>query len=169
MTDIQHKSGKTDKQFLFEVQLKRVEKNCGELHAGDVSGTIHVATPLAFGGEGNDWSPEHLFLGSVNSCYMTTYLSFAKRLGFEITHFDCQAIGQIELVEGKYKFTHINLYPKICIAEELLRSKAGVAMEKTQKYCLVGNSIDVPIIYHGEILIKTFRGKEIKEGTVFKR
>lgn len=71
--------GKTDKQFLFEVKLNWQEKNRGILSAVDADGTIDVATPPEFGGEGNPWSPEHLFLSAVSSCFMTTYLAFAKK------------------------------------------------------------------------------------------
>ena len=83
-----------------------------------------MAIPPKFGGDGKEWSREHLFLGSISSCYMTIYLVFAKKMDFEITHFECNAIGQIELVDGKYKFTHVNLYPKVYIADESLREKA---------------------------------------------
>lgn len=84
---------------------------------------------------------------------MTTYLAFAKKLQFEITNFECNTIGQIEIVNGKYKFTLINVYPKISVADETLKEKANTALEKTHKYCLISNSINAAIFYHSEILI----------------
>ncbi|MFM9910293.1 MAG: OsmC family protein [Chitinophagaceae bacterium] len=148
-------AGKTDKQFFFEVQLNWLADTRGILSAKDASGTLHVATPPAFGGEGKPWTPEHLFLSSISSCFMTTYLSFAKKLQFEIAHFDCNAIGQIEIIEGKYKFTTINLYPKIYIGDETVREKAISAMEKTHKYCLISNSVNAQVIYHSEVVLGT--------------
>jgi organic hydroperoxide reductase OsmC/OhrA len=146
-------AGKTDKQFLFETQLKWIADTRGNLSAKDAEGTLQVATPPEFGGEGKPWSPEHLFLSSISSCFMTTYLAFAKKLHFTISGFDCDAIGQIEIIEGKYKFTNINLYPKVHIADETVREKANLALEKTHKYCLVTNSVNAAVIYHSEILI----------------
>jgi organic hydroperoxide reductase OsmC/OhrA len=146
-------SGKTNKQFLFEVQLNWLTAKKGILSAKDATGTLHVATPPIFGGEGKPWTPEHLFLSSINSCFMTTYLAFAQKSGFEISNFDCNIIGQIEIAEGRYKFTNINLYPKVYIADESLREKATAALQKTHKYCLVTNSINADIFYHSEILI----------------
>jgi peroxiredoxin-like protein len=143
--------GKTDKQFLFEVKLGWQEKNEGILSAVDVDGTIDVATPHAFGGEGKPWSPEHLFLSAVSSCFMTTYLAFAKKLQFNISAFECNTIGQIKIVNGKYKFTLINVYPKITVADESLKEKANLALEKTHKYCLISNSINAAIFYHSAI------------------
>ena len=146
-------SGKTDKQFIFEVDLHWLTKHMGVLSAGDAEGTIHVATPQVFGGEGRPWTPEHLFLSAISSCFMTTYLAFAKKYKFPISNFTCEAIGQIKLVEGKYKFTQVDLFPKIFIANETLQDNARQAMEKTHKYCLISNSVDTTIFYHSEVLI----------------
>ena len=85
---------------------------------------------------------------------MSTYLAIAKKVDVEISHFECSAIGQIEIVEGKYKFTHINLYPRVFIAGVQLFEKANLVLEKTKKYCLVSNSVNAAIIYHPEILIE---------------
>ena len=153
MTDIQHISRKGDKQFLFQVELNWLEKQKGLLSNSQLGEKIRVATPPLFGGEGNDWSPEHLFLSAVSSCFMTTYLAFAKKIRFEISNFECSTIGQIELVEGRYQFTRINIFPKIFVADETLKLKAKLALEKTQKYCLVSNSVTAAIIYHSEVLV----------------
>jgi peroxiredoxin-like protein len=146
-------TGKSEKQFLFEVQLNWVESTEGVLTSYEANGPIHIAMPTAFGGSGKPWTPEHLFLSSISGCFMTTYLAFAKKNAFTISHFECNSIGQIEIVNGKYKFTNINLFPKIYIDNEELREKANLALEKTHKYCLITNSINADIFYHSEILI----------------
>ena len=153
MTDIQHLIRKKDKQIFFQVQLNWLSKQRGVLTASDVKGSIHVTTPPAFGGEAGEWSPEHLFLNSVSSCFMATYLVFAKKSGFEISGFECETIGQVELVEGSYRFTTVNVYPKIYIKDDSLRVMAELALEKTQKHCLVSNSISADILYHCEVLV----------------
>ena len=99
---------------------------------------------------------------------MTTYLAFAKKLGFEISHFDCNTIGQIEIIEGKYKFTNINLFPKVYITGEELREKARIAMEKTYKYCLITNSVNADIFYHSEVIVDPHPRHEIKEANRLK-
>lgn len=144
---------KTDKQLLFEVCLNWGEGTTGILSSKDANGTIQVATPKEFGGEGDQWSPEHLFLSAISSCFMTTFLTFSKKLHFEIENFKCGIIGQLEIVDGKYKFTNINLYPKVFLAEEALREKANIALEKTHKYCLITNSVNATVFYHNEIII----------------
>jgi peroxiredoxin-like protein len=139
------------KQFLFEVKLDWQENTKGILSAADAEGTIDVATPPEFDGKGKPWSPEHLFLSAISSCFMTTYLAFIKKLQFNISAFECYTIGQIEIVNGKYKFTLINVYPTIVVVDESLREKANVVLEKTHKYCLISNSINAAIFYHSQI------------------
>lgn len=146
-------SDKTDKRFEFEVKLNWLAKKAGVLFSKEAMGSIHVATPPQFGGEGKPWTPEHLFLSSVTSCFMTTYLFFADKLNFHISGLDCDSIGLVELIEGKYKFTRIDLYPRICITDETLREKATAALEKTHKFCLISNSVNAEILYHDEIMI----------------
>jgi len=152
MTDISHVHRKREIQTLFEIRLDWLQDDKGILTSNEVKDTIHVALPPAFGGEKDQWSPEHLLLGAISSCYMTTYLVFAKKMDFTISHFECQTIGTIEMVNGKYEFTVINVYPRINITDESCREKAITAMQKTQKYCLVSNSLKANIIYHGEVL-----------------
>ena len=40
---------------------------------------IEVATPPEFKGHEGIWSPEDLFVASVNVCVMSTFLAFAER------------------------------------------------------------------------------------------
>jgi peroxiredoxin-like protein len=162
-------AGKTSKQFFFETQLNWLTGTRGILGAKDAIGMIHIGTPPEFGGEGEPWTPEHLFLGSVSGCFMTTYLAFAKKIGFQVAHFECDTIGQIEIIDGKYKFTNINLYPKIYIAHEKQREQANTALEKTHKYCLITNSINALVYYHSEILIDALAYDKKRKATSKKR
>ena len=153
MADFKHVSPKGDKQFLFEVELNWLSKQKGVLSAIDVPDKIYVATPPLFGGEEKEWSPEHLFLSSVSSCFMTTYLAFAKNFDVEICGFQCSTIGQVELVGGRFRFTRIAISPKIYISDEALKPMAELVLEKTERYCLVSNSITAEMIYHSEVLV----------------
>jgi len=154
VNEIRHKS---EKQFYFEVELNWLINNSGIVHSREVNGNFQVSTPKQFGGEGKDWSPEHLFLSSICSCYMSTYISMSKKMNFNITRLDCSAIGQTERVDDKFKFTYINLYPEISIPDQSFFEAANLAAEKTRKYCLISNSINAEIIYHTEILIEPKR------------
>ena len=146
---------KSGNHFLFETELSWVKDKQGMLSAHDAEGVLYIETPPAFGGEGRPWTPEHLFLGSVSTCFMSTFLAFANKMRISIISLKCPAIGQVQLVEGYYQFTQIDLYPEICV-DPLHESNAGLALEKTYKYCLITRSIAVPVFYHTDLKIPAF-------------
>ncbi len=144
---------RTGKQIVFTTDLNWIGGDMGIVSSQSIKQSIHVTTAPEFGGEEGEWSPEYLFLSSLTSCFMSTYMVFVKKLKFEISHFECTATGQAEVVDGKYKFTYVHLYPKILIACESEMEQAQLALEKTQKYCLISNSMNAVIIYHPEVMI----------------
>lgn len=146
-----NRSRKRNEPLLFEVQLNLLPDQRGILTAKDVKGVIHISTPPEFGGPENNWSPEHLFLCSISSCFMTTYQFFAK--GFEIRDLQCDCIGQVQLLEGKYHFTRIDLYPKIYVSQKEILEKAEQAILKTQEHCLVAHAVKCQLIYHSQVLL----------------
>jgi organic hydroperoxide reductase OsmC/OhrA len=146
---------KTDKhQYYFQVQLNWQEGRKGILTASDVKDTIRVATPPEFpGGVPDMWSPEHLFLSSLSSCFMTTYLAIAEKSRLTIADFECSTIGQIALVEGHLEFININLFPKIYVERQEEMVLANEVLTKTYKHCIVANSIKTHLIHHGQVLL----------------
>lgn len=146
---------KTEKhQYYFEVQLKWKEGRRGILTANDVIGTIEVATAPEFaGGIPDMWSPEHLFLNSLSSCLMTTYLAIAEKQELTVCDFTCTAIGQIQLVEGHLEFTTINLFPKIYVEKETDIPVANDVLLKSYRHCIIANSIKSLLVNHGEVLL----------------
>ena len=97
---------------------------------------------------------------------MTSFLSFAREMKLEISDFSCDAIGQVDLIDNDYRFTHIDLYPKVYIHDESDRYKAGKTMAKTHKHNLITRSINAVVFYHSEILPKEEHpGMRIEEGS----
>jgi len=146
---------KTDKhQYYFQVQLNWQEGHKGILTANDVKDTIRVATPQEFeGGVPDMWSPEHLFLSSLSSSFMTTYLGLADKNNLAIAHYECSVIGQIALVEGHLEFININLFPKIYVDKQEEIAIANDLLTKAYKQCIIINSIKPHLIHHGQVLL----------------
>ena len=141
-------------QYFFETGLQYLEERKGLLSVRKVAEQILVATPPEFkGGVEGIWSPEQLFLGSLSSCLMTTFLAFAERKNLSITAFECNAIGQVELREGHLEFTSINLYPKITVSSEADHAIANEVLLKTYKHCIIANSVKAELIHHGEVVV----------------
>lgn len=110
------------------------------------NGCFEVATPPEFPkGMAGIWSPEHLYTGAVASCLMTTFLAVAENSKLEFTAFTCQAKGKLDRVEGKFLMTEVLLEATVTIVNEEDRERALRILEKSEKACLISNSINAII------------------------
>lgn len=108
----------------------------------DAGSCIEVATPPEFPkGIPGIWSPEHLFTAAVSSCLMTTFLAIAENSKLNFTSFNCKSRGILEQVDGKYLMSEIILEPEVTIPDEKDYEKAIRILEKSEKACLISNSI----------------------------
>ena len=148
---------KNNKPIIFSSDIHWSGDKSGIASLPSAKHSIVVSTPPEFGGREGDWSPEHLFLSSITSCFLSTYLVFVEKMKIEHAGFECTATGQVELVDGKYKFTYIHLYPKAIVGKDEDVEKAELALEKTKKYCLISNSINDEIVQHPEVAIAKHR------------
>jgi peroxiredoxin-like protein len=110
---------------------------------------IQVATPPEFKGHEGIWSPEDLFVASVNVCVMTTFLSFAERAGLSFTGYESEAEGRLELVDGKFQVTSVTLRPKVTLKNSEDAGKAKEVLAKAEANCLISNSIKTKVKVEG--------------------
>ena len=143
---------KSNKPLIFSTEIHWAGEKLGVVSSGSLT-PFSVSTPPEFGGPDGEWSPEHLFLSSITSCFMSTYLVFVNKMKIENTGFECTTTGQVEIIDGKYRFTYIHIYPKAFVGSDVDVEKAKVAMEKAKKYCLISNSINAEIVQHPEVVI----------------
>jgi peroxiredoxin-like protein len=138
----------------YEVNLHWKQDRKGEVSSPVLNDKIEVVTPPEFpkGIEGS-WSPEHLFTAAVSSCLMTTFLAVAENSKLDFVSFDCKANGKLEMVEGKYMMSEVELLPKLVIKKEEDRERAERILTKSEAACLISNSIKSKIVFKPEILI----------------
>lgn len=130
-------------QHIYDVDLTWDKEGIGTMESSVLNEKITVATPPEFpGGVEGIWSPEHLFVASVNSCFMTTFLAIAGNSKLEFESFSCKAEGKLEQVERKFKITEIALFPTLTIANEKDAERAQRILEKAEAACLITNSIN---------------------------
>ena len=91
---------KNNKPIIFTTELYWSGDKTG-LVASPSLKSFSVSTSPEFGGPEGEWSPEHLFLSSITSCFMSTYLTFVNKMKIENTGFECSATGQVEIGDGK--------------------------------------------------------------------
>jgi len=116
---------------------------------------IEVATPPEFDkGIPNIWTPEHLFTAAVSSCLMTTFLAIADYSKLEFVSFKCGSKGILEKVDGKFVISEVLLFPEVVITDESKRERAERILEKSEKACLISNSITSKVTMESKISIQ---------------
>ena len=132
----------------YEVKVNWESDRKGTLSSPVLNSTLEVATPPEFAkGMPGIWSPEHLLVAAVNSCLMTTFLAIAENFKFDFIHFEGNANGKLERVDGKYMITEVELSPVLTIAPEADKEKALRILEKSEAACLISNSVKATIIF----------------------
>jgi organic hydroperoxide reductase OsmC/OhrA len=77
---------------------------------------IQVGSPPEFRGEPGVWTPEDMFVGSLNACLMLTFLAFADRKGLGLVAYETSAEGSLEHVEGRYRITEVAVRPRVVVS-----------------------------------------------------
>ncbi len=116
---------------------------------------IEVATPPEFSsGMPNIWSPEHLFTAAVSSCLMTTFLAIAEYSKLDFISFKCGSKGILDKVDGKFIMAEVLLFPEVIIADEKQRERAERILVKSEKACLISNSITSKVSMEPKITVQ---------------
>jgi peroxiredoxin-like protein len=126
----------------------------GILEAEEIPHTINFAAPPEFGGEPGLWTPEHLLLGSVATCYIATFRTVAEFSRLEFSSLAVLVQGVVGKEEGGFRFTRIALQPTITIDKESDRQRAQRLLEKAERVCLIARSLDCEISLDAKIEIE---------------
>ncbi len=107
---------------------------------------LTVATPPEFrGGVEGVWSPEHLLVGSVASCYAVTFAAIAERRRLPVLSLEVRAAGDVtRRVDGRLGFTVIDL-EVVLDTEPGQEAVARAIAEAAEEACLVSASLDTPV------------------------
>lgn len=132
------------KTYTYHTSVKWTEQRKGVMSCVGKP-DVQVATPPEFKGHEGIWSPEDLFVASVEICTMTTFLAFAERAGLAFVSYASEAEGCMELVEGKIQFTNITVRPRIILRSESYGAKANEVIQKAEAACLIANSMKAKV------------------------
>src|SRR5918994_5025036 len=125
---------------------KEVKLSSGKLPA------IEAGAPPEFKGREGNWSPEHLFVASLNSCYTLTLLAIAEFSKIPVVSLSSTAKGKLEKVQGNsYQVTEIVVKPRVVIASANDLPRMPRIFEKAKENCFVSNSIKSTIKIEPEV------------------
>ncbi|MDQ3364676.1 MAG: OsmC family protein [Myxococcota bacterium] len=111
--------------------------------------SLHGGPSSEFDGDAAAWSPEHLLLSSLGTCMLTTFEAFAARDGIELVRWDATVNGTVERTPEGLMFTSVVLSIDMAITGDV--AKVEATLEDSKQYCLVLNSLRVPVVIETEI------------------
>jgi organic hydroperoxide reductase OsmC/OhrA len=120
--------------------------------ASGKSPPIAAGAPPEFKGREGAWSPEHLFVASLNTCYVLTLLAIAEFSKIAIVSFSSSAKGKLEKVAGSsYQVTEIVVKPRVVVASANDFARMARIFDKAKENCFVSNSIKSTIKIEPEV------------------
>ena len=128
------------KSFTYKTGMTWVEGKMGTLES-EGKPSIQVSSPPEFKGVAGVWTPEDLFVASVECCHMATFISFANRRQLPIISYKSHANGVLEFIDGDFRFTRIVIFPTIVVSNSSAEGEVHDILREAQKHCLVANSI----------------------------
>lgn len=141
-------------EHYYDVAVRWDRDRLGTLRSTVLDQPLEVATPPEFAkGMPGIWSPEHLLVAAVNSCLMTTFLAVADNSKLDFDSFTSNAVGKLEIVEGKYMISEITLSPVVEIGNEADQARTERILAKAEAACLISNSIKSKIIFEPRVAV----------------
>lgn len=114
----------------------------------DIEGKPNIAGSAdpAFRGDAAKLNPEDLFVASLSSCHMLSYLALCSLKGVRVVAYEDDAKGTTTVdADGGGRFVEVVLYPKVTIAD---RERVALALELhdlAHSQCFIANSCSIPI------------------------
>ncbi|MBZ5694669.1 MAG: OsmC family protein [Acidobacteriia bacterium] len=139
-------------QYNYRVNASSTTLRSGLASADGIQPTIKFSAPPEFQGEAGCWTPEHLFVAAVAGCFVSTFSGIANASKFEFTSLDLEVEGVLQKEEGGWRFTQVNLRPRLKIALQKDVERANRLLEKAEKTCLVARSLNSRTVLEPQVL-----------------
>jgi organic hydroperoxide reductase OsmC/OhrA len=133
------------KDFRFTVDVKGNAERVVEATT-DEGLALSVATPPEFrGGIHGMWSPEHLLVSAVSSCFALTLAGVADRRQIPLHDVAIRGVGHItRRADARFGFVVVELAVEIT-TEEGFEDNARRAARAAESGCLIAQALRIPV------------------------
>jgi organic hydroperoxide reductase OsmC/OhrA len=107
--------------------------------------SLHSASPAAFDGPGDRWSPETLLVAAVGDCLILTFRAVARASGVSWTSLECEVNGTLDRVERASRFVAFEIRARLQVPSGTDPERARRTLEKAEQNCLISNSLNAPV------------------------
>ena len=143
---------RTYKTFRYRTSTAWTSARRGEMSASGKPNVV-VGSPPEFKGQPDNWSPEELLVGALNTCLMLTFLTLAQGKGVTPAQYVSDAEGLLENVAGKYRITAVTVRPRVTLKRDGDLEPARTVMASVEAHCFISNSITAKVTLTPEFTV----------------
>ena len=115
--------------------------------------SLETVSPPEFGGPGGLWSPETLLVAAVANCFILTFRAVARAAKIDWVSLECDVDGTLEKVDRVTLFTEFRVRARLVAAPGTNEAKAMKMLEKSERVCLITNSMKADSHLEAEVVI----------------
>ncbi len=130
-----------ESQYQYQATAVWIEHRRGLVEGESIARTINFSAPPEFGGEPGLWTPEHLLMAAVGTCFVSTFRAIAELSKVEVTALRVAVEGVLQKTEGGYRFTRVVLKPTVEAPAEHGTERILRLLSKAERACLVSRSL----------------------------
>lgn len=103
---------------------------------------LRTDLPQEFGGPGNRWSPETLFVAAIADCYAMTFRGIAAKSRLAWTSLRLEVAGTLDRVSEVTRFTNVLVAARLFVPQGTSETIATRVLEKAESSCLITRSLN---------------------------
>lgn len=115
---------------------------------------VDVSAAPQYKGDPSRTNPEELFVASLASCQLLTYLALAPRAGLSVVRYTDEAMGTLTMVDRKMRMARVVLRPRITIARGGDIAKARTLVETAHENCFIASSVACPVTVEADVSVE---------------
>lgn len=146
--------------YLYRATAYWVLDSRGIVSGEKIPQSIEFSAPPEFGGDAELWTPEHFFLSSISSCFISTFRSIAQINKFDTVALDVTVEGILKKEEGGYRFAEVKIQPVLTIATDEERERGIKLLYKAERACLISRSLNSKVSMEPKILVSALTAVE---------
>jgi organic hydroperoxide reductase OsmC/OhrA len=129
------------KVFSYRAELAWTGGRAAAVTAGERPALVVAPPPDFPAGDDSQWSPEHLFLASIQSCTMLSFIAHAAHAGVELVGYESHAVGRLARRESdrRYAFEVVEMVVMARVAGGHVEAARGLT-SKAERDCFISAS-----------------------------
>lgn len=103
--------------------------------------TLSVSAAPQYRGDPSRLNPEELFVASLASCQLLSYLALAARAGVTVVAYEDRPVGTLAIQDKKMRMAEVVLRPRITLDATADEGKARALVEAAHEACFIASSV----------------------------